>query len=996
MRQRGSWVSPLCISLFGPMELRRNGERLPPLRRRKGYRLLALLALRAGSEVERSWLAGVLWPDSSESQALANLRNCLKDLRRALGSEDDCLSSHSPQTLSLDPSAVLADVHLFDAVIARGDERAWEWAVTLYRGPLLEGCTEEWAFRERQIREQMCLRALDALAARALERGDPAAAEPYLRRASNSRSRVEPNAALPSSRTGSVRSHNLPAQVTPLFGRDRDVEAVRALLQREGTRLLTITGPGGIGKTRLAVESAAGLLAEYTDGVFFVALAPIRDPTLVVSTIAQTLGVREASGRPVSEALEEHLRPKQLLLLVDNFEQVTAAGPQLSGLLSAAPRLKLLVTSRVALRLHGEQEYLVPPLSLPDLKRLPPVELLSKCAAVEMFIQRALGVKPQFRLTNENAAAVAQICHRLDGLPLAIELAAAWIRLLPPQELLSRLGGASVSAAGLERYPASSLRLLVAGARDLPDRLQTLRATIAWSYNLLDEDVKGLFRRLSLFVGGFTLEAALAIGCTESTDEFNLLNGIESLLTHNLIREQDGVGGEPRFTMLEMIREYGQEELAACGEAADRRRAHAQFVLALAEAAELHDAHAERGIWLDRLEAEHDNLRAALAWSAGHDETETGLRLAGALLSLWWVRGHLSEGRAWIDRLLALQGVDARTAVRAKALNTAGILARRQGDLAVARQFLGESLAIGRELGDRWHVGALLAEIGYVTLCEGDRKSAEALLKESLKVNREVDNKPEVAGALGNLGHIARLQGDWDTARALYAEGLSIRKRLRDQHGIARSFQNLALLALDQGDYGTARARWEAALATNRELGFRSGQAENLQGLGRLAYLLGDLKAAQNLLDEALEIGRELNDKPVIVGSLWNLGLVARALGDERAVWTFRRQNLPLLQEMDDRARLAEALAEFAALARERGQLKRTVRLWAVSDALRGETADAPPLWDERAVRVGQVAAVRAELGEPLFQSAWAEGQLMPVDDAVRYALEENETASPL
>jgi len=457
----------------------------------------------------------------------------------------------------------------------------------------------------------------------------------------------------PSLKTLDNRPNNLPAQAALLVGREKEIEAVRGRLLRPDVRLLTLTGPGGTGKTRLALQVAAEVLDDFEHGVFFVALAPISDPGLVVPTMAQTLGLKETAGQPLIETLKDYLRDRALMLVLDNFEQVLAAASRVAELLAAGPQLKVLVTSRAVLRVYGEHEFPVPPLTLPDPQRLPPPERLTQYEAVRLFIERALAVKPDFAVTNDNAPAVAEICRRLDGLPLALELAAARIRLLPPQAMLARL----------ERR----LPLLTGGARDLPARQQTLRNAIAWGYDLLGPGEQTLFRRLAVFVGGCTLEAAEAVG----GGAVEVLDGIESLVGKSLLRQEEGVGGEPWFAMLETIREFALERLEESGEAEAIRRQHAAHYLELAEQAESALKGSQQMAWLEQLEREHDNLRAALRRSVERGEAEYGLRLGGALGRFWWMHGYLIEGRAWLTALLALPGASSSTAARALALFSA-------------------------------------------------------------------------------------------------------------------------------------------------------------------------------------------------------------------------------------------------------------------------------------------------------------------------------------
>jgi predicted ATPase len=439
-----------------------------------------------------------------------------------------------------------------------------------------------------------------------------------------SRKRAQPGSAPNRAR------HNLPSRLTSFIGREREVRAARELLLRDGVRLVTLTGPGGTGKTRVALQTTAEVLDAFEDGVVFVELAPIAAPTLVVPTVAQAVGVRDAGNRPAMEALEAYLRDRRLLLLLDNFEQVVAAAPDIARLLAACPGLKVLVTSRAPLHLSGEHEYPVPPLPLPIVGDPGSTAELAANPAVALFVQRAQEVRPDFGLTDENAATVAEVCRRLDGLPLAIELAAARIKLLPPRELLARL----------ERR----LPLLTGGPRDAPERQRTLRDAIAWSHDLLDDVEQVLFRRLSVFVGGCSIQAAGGVCVADADLGFDVLDGVASLLNKSLLRREDGPGGEPRFSMLETVREYALERLEACGETTAIRRRHAEFFLDLAERIEVELWGPDQSALLDRCEAEHDNFRAVLAWTQGAgDDPVTALRLAAGLAQFWNIRSHRGD-----------------------------------------------------------------------------------------------------------------------------------------------------------------------------------------------------------------------------------------------------------------------------------------------------------------------------------------------------------------
>ncbi len=491
-------------------------------------------------------------------------------------------------------------------------------------------------------------------------------------------------------KTLDTHAHNLPVQLTPLIGREREVAAVGQLLQREEVRLLTLTGPGGTGKTRLGLQMAAQLSEVFSDGVFFVNLAPLSDPELVVPTIAQALGVKEEFGQPLIDLLSASLREKELLLLLDNFEQVVGAAIEVAQLLARCPKLNVLVTSRAALHVQGEQEFAVPPLAVPDPKSLPDLVALSQYEAVALFITRAQAVKPDFQVTAANAPAVAEICVRLDGLPLAIELAAVRTKLLPPQALLARLG--------------QRLAVLTGGAKDVPARQQTLRNTIEWSYQLLDAQEQQLFRRLSAFVGGCTLEA-IEVVCAAFRDEARpVLDAVASLIDKSLLQQTEQEGEEPRLVMLETIREYGLECLTASGEREATWQAHAEYYLALAERAEPELRGIQQALWLERLEREHENLRAALECfleQAGMGKgKELALRLCVALAFFWRMGGYLREGRTGFSRALA-SSEEVASSLRARGLFYAGALAHYQDSNEQAEVLCGESLALYRELGDR-------------------------------------------------------------------------------------------------------------------------------------------------------------------------------------------------------------------------------------------------------------------------------------------------------
>jgi predicted ATPase/class 3 adenylate cyclase len=756
--------------------------------------------------------------------------------------------------------------------------------------------------------------------------------------------------------------HNLPRQLTSFVGRERELQEVAALLGAH--RLVTLTGPGGTGKTRLALQVAADLLDASPDGVFFVPLAPVADPALVVPTIATSLGLREFGARPLLDALRDYLGDKRLLLVLDNFEHVVDAAPAVATLLAGCPRLAVLVTSRAVLCLSGEHDYPVPPLALPDaavtqaLSREPrantalAVEQIAGAEAVRLFVVRARAARPDFALTPANAPAVAALCRRLDGLPLALELAAARTRLLPPPALLARLA----DAAG------GPLRLLTGGPRDRPARQQTLRATIEWSYGLLTAHEQAVFRWLGVFAGGCTLEAAEAV-CAAG----DVLDGLGSLVDKSLLRLEEPAAGEPRYLMLETLRELALERLEASGEAAATRQRHAAYFLGVAERADAAMRRAGQAVGLARLEADHDNLRAALAWTLAEADAgapvgaaEQALRLAGALSFFWFLRGHLSEGRRWLTRALErAAGVGRETHAAAAApprglalaLAGAGQLARSQGDYPEAERLIGESLAVCREQGDADGLAWGLSLLGIVARYRGDYGRSTALLEESVERYRATGDRFGRVWTLLNLGRTEAFRGNHERAAGLLAAGARGAQELGNPWGLARARTFQGQVAYARGEYRRAEAWFEESLALHRDAPGR-----------------GDPWAS------AL--------------ALAGLGNVARAQGDSGRAMACYAQSLAASRELGDREEIARCLEDVAALAGAQARPRRAARLLGAAVAIREEIGT-PVAPFEREAYERQVAALRSTLGVRDFATAWASGRAMSLEQAVADALEE-------
>jgi len=739
-----------------------------------------------------------------------------------------------------------------------------------------------------------------------------------------------------------IRPTNLPVSRTGFVGREKEAAAAKELLLRQDVRLVTVTGPGGIGKTRLAVEVANGLIEWFPGGIHFVPLSPLSDPGLIASAIIQTLGIWEAGGQSPLEILKKNLQDSfsaPMLFLLDNFEHLVRGSAVVSELLTMGPNLKILVTSRAALHVYGEREFPVPPLALPDSLSAPSVEILSSCPAVALFVQRAVAAKPDFELNRENANAVTEICARLDGLPLAIELAAARVKVLSPSSLLTRL--------------ESRLQVLTGGARDLPQRQQTLRAAMDWSFDLLSGAEQKLFRRLSVFVGGCTLESAEAVCDTKGDLDLDVLDGMASMVDKSLLQQTEQANGESRFAMLETIREYASEKLEASGEKSLTKRAHAAYCLVLAE----EDATEQGGVkGAERLESfalEHDNIRAALDWLTETGDAEWGLRLGAALFRFWETREYLAEGRDSLGKLLKLAGATSPTKARERALFAAGVLAIAQGDYAAGSSLMRESLDIARQLGDGQGVAVSLNALAVIARDRGDVSMAHSLFEESLVQWRELGDLKAVARSLSNLASVVKLQANYSLASSLYGECLSIFRGLGDRTGVAWSLNYQGDVARDQGDSAAARTLYEQSLAIFRELGDRWG----------------------------------------IAGILADLGSLAREQRDYPRAHSLYRESIIIFEELDHKRGMARLLECFACSEAAQDHAERALRLAGAAAALR-QNIGVPLTPAEQVKLEASLDPARSGLSNAAGATAWLEGWALPVEKAIEEVLL-SEAASP-
>jgi predicted ATPase/DNA-binding CsgD family transcriptional regulator len=764
------------------------------------------------------------------------------------------------------------------------------------------------------------------------------------------------------------RRSALPLPLTPLIGREHELERVCSLLDGDATRLVTLTGPGGIGKTRLGLAAATRMAPDFAHGAVFMPLAAVRDAELVPTAVAQALGVREQGDLPLLELIVSSLRDQHLLFLIDNLEHLLpGTAIFLAELLAACPRLTVLATSRTSLRIDGEQRFLVPPLSLPDAAATsPPLDN----AAVTLFAERARAVRPDFALTDANAGTVAEICRHLEGLPLAIELAAARILVLSPAALLARL--------------SDRLSLLTGGRPDAPERHHTMRHAIAWSYDLLAPAEQRLFRRLAIFVGGFTVDAAETVGATDGT---GTIDALATLVDHSLIEQATAHGVDSRLVMLETIREFGLAQLAVHDEDTGARDAHAAWALAFGRQAEHHLRSRDQAAWIARVDAEHANLRAAIDWLTSQDRIEEAMALSTSLLWLTYVRGYFSEIRAQLERLLAHPRGQRRTAARVMALigvrNAAGLQGDPDRELAASS----EALAIARELGDPTLLGRALVSMSGALIAGNDLDGAKRLLDECLVV---VNGLPETwlpGVTKGNLGFLALLRGEPEIATLWFEEALRTGHDAGDLHLVAQASANLAAIALNAGDHERADVLLHESLRLMQALGNRRHLPSVLVMLAQMALRRGDHTTAIPHIEEALAIARATGSMPDVAEASIVLARASRLKGDLDRARQALRESMIISQRLHERTSAAQCLDEFAALAIAAGDLDQAARLLGAADGVLAHAGLPRMAGLPQADHELQVTTLRTALGVAVLEAARGAGRAMTLDEAIGEAL---------
>lgn len=815
-----------------------------------------------------------------------------------------------------------------------------------------------------------------------------------------------------------VVANNLPRQLTTFIGREREIAEAKRLLAE--AHLLTATGPGGSGKTRITLEIAADLVGTYPEGVWLLEFATLAEPALVPQVMATTLGVREEAGRPLPATLTDHLRSKRVMLVFDNCEHLIDASARLAeALLRACPQLKILASSREPLGVAGEVVLRIPSLSMPDAGHLPSVDRLTEYEAIRLFVDRARAVKPEFVLTEANATGVTQLCQRLDGIPLAIELAAARVKALSVQQIIAHLD---------ERF-----RLLTGGSRTALPRHQTLRGLMDWSHGLLSEPERALFRRLSVFAGGWTLGAAEAVGADGAVERYDVVELLGRLVDKSLVLV-DEQSGEARYRFLETIRQYGLEKLIETADGKGARDRHRDFCLEFAEDAEQRLQGREQVGWLKRFETEHDNLRAALRWSLDQGDMERALRLGSALWLFWDTHGYVSEGREWLDELLARAGTLSSTALKpviqcalAKVLDGAACMRLRCSEFAKARELWDQALVVWRGLGDKRGVAETLNNLGDLSRQLGGRARGKVLIENSLALFRELCDKRGIAHALNNLAVIVSADGDHARARGLFEESVPLFRAIGDTRGLSHALDNLGGILAEQGDYGRAEVLYGESLRLAEELGDRHAIATALRSLGAVAHCQHDHAQARNRYKDSVARFREMNDGFCLAKTLIGFALAEHDTGDRERAWGLADEGVNLLREVDakgeliprlnqlgeaalgyadvaraghffseslalaagvhDNAAIATNLEDLARVAAARGHRRTPLRLLAAADAIR--RAHGLERSEGHRDECDHVVAIaRRRLGAVVFESVWAEGASMTIEQAMTYAQE--------
>lgn len=760
----------------------------------------------------------------------------------------------------------------------------------------------------------------------------------------------------------------LPVPLTPLIGREQESVQICALLSLSHVRLVTLVGPGGVGKTRLALQVATHVRDTFPEGVFFVLLASMRDSSLVLPTIAQTLGLRASDPSSALQQVQDHLQNKELLLVLDNMEHLLKAAPQLEQLLLTCPGIKLLATSRTVLHIQGEHEFPTLPLALPDLTSLPEKDALAQYAAIALFVQRAQAVLPTFHLNSENTRSIAAICVRLDGLPLALELAAALIKLFPPQTLLIRL--------------AQHLQILTGSGRSLPERHQSLHATLQWSYDLLSSHEQWLFRQLCVFVGGATLEAIEATCGNREDKTINVVSTISSLLDHSLIQQTNQEGEVPRLRMLETVREYGWELLIEQQEAEECQRRHAHYYLALAEKAAQQMRRGDQQIqWLERLVVEQENLRASHTFLIEHKEADLAVRLSGALHWYWITRGAFSEGRTFLKAALTLPHNGAQSRARASALNVAGELALRQGSYTNARSLLEESVVCYRKLEDPSGLAEALLNLGLVHAYQQHFKTARSLIEEGIALGRQLQNQWLLGHALDSLARFHWKQGDIQATRALCEEVMHNHSVTGENRAQISPRKLLASIALVEGDYKQAAVLARELLTLAETIGDQESQFHALFMLGDIARSQRDDTQALHFYQQSLTIAQTSDDRRNKSTTLSRLGDLAFRQGNHTEAIARYRESLSLARTFEETTVVGWSLLGLARIAKAEKQYWRAASLLGTAEDRLNISLDLDLM--EHLNYERDVAALRTYLGEEGYIQAREEGRKMTPEQAI-------------